>query len=133
MSHSDKPPQAQTGPLVAVVSCTLVVQFVIGEGFGTAAELEKRHEIEGLLHAALKEKGLGECDGGQQGAGSAEVFLFVSEIGRAAEVIEEVCKGLLPSWIVAWLDEANEKLEVIVPSNGGPFTFWGWDAPSGCN
>lgn len=53
---------------------SLVVQYRM-EGWGSAAELDRRNRLEEILDEALQASGNGECDGGDIGSGSMDLFL----------------------------------------------------------
>lgn len=58
----------------------LVVSLPIsdeGEGEGTLEELEFRHHLEDVLDRVLRKKRLGHVDGGGQGGGYQDVFMYV--------------------------------------------------------
>ena len=111
---------------------TLVIQFATLEGLGTEQELNRRHSIEDMVDRALKAKGVGVCDGGQQGAGSAEIFCFVTNRAEAIETISAVCARVLPSKIIALQNKEENRWDVLDPP-GGEFTMWGWDATGSTN
>jgi hypothetical protein len=59
---------------------SLVVSLPIsdeGEGEGTLEELEFRHHLEDVLSRVLRKKRLGHVDGGGQGGGYQDVFMYV--------------------------------------------------------
>jgi hypothetical protein len=58
-------------------------------GFGTRADLEKRHALQDRLNETLGWTGLGHVDGGSTGSGTMEVACFVVEPEVAKKVIEE--------------------------------------------
>lgn len=69
---------------------TVVVQFrVTGLGIGTGEELDWRHELETELDDLLSEANLGMGDGGQGGAGTMEVFLYVDDIAATVELVKQ--------------------------------------------
>lgn len=108
-----------------VIMETIVIQFAISEGLGTGEELDRRHWLEGLIGGALKAQGLGVCDGGQQGAGSAEIFCDVTDVSAALVVIKAVCDEHLPSRITAHLDTIAKEWVVLDPPGVSEFTIWG--------
>jgi hypothetical protein len=59
---------------------SLVVSLPIGdegEGEGTLEELEFRHHLEDVLNRVLRKQRLGHVDGGGQGGGYQDVFMYV--------------------------------------------------------
>jgi len=78
---TDADNQAPDEPAAAVPdqdARLLVTWPVHGDSqFGTSADMDTRHRLEGLLGDALRERGLGQVDGGAFGAGSLEVFVDV--------------------------------------------------------
>jgi hypothetical protein len=58
-------------------------------GFGTEADLKKRHALEARLNELLGWTGLGHVDGGSIGSGTMEVGCFVVDPKLAKKVIEE--------------------------------------------
>jgi|GEM_PF-1574933 len=63
------------------------------EGFGTPADLSKRHALENHLNETLGWTGLGHMDGGSIGSDSMEVFVYVVDPDIAKRVIEDDLKG----------------------------------------
>lgn len=63
------------------------------EGFGAAADLERRHALETLLNEILGWTGLGHCDGGSIGSGSMEAFCLVVDADLGRRVIAEGLDG----------------------------------------
>lgn len=70
----------------------LLIEYAI-EGFGTPAQLEKRHALEDRMNETLGWTGLGMCDGGSIGSGTMEVCCFVADFEVAKRVIENDLKG----------------------------------------
>src|SRR4051794_659330 len=60
----------------------IIVQYRIN-GFGSDDDLARRHRVEELVDDALQASKLGECDGGEIGSGTMNIFLVVSDVGRA--------------------------------------------------
>jgi len=69
----------------------LLVEFEV-DGFGTDADLEKRHRLEDRMNETLGWTGLGHCDGGSIGSGTMEVCNFVIDFNKAKKVIEDDLK-----------------------------------------
>jgi hypothetical protein len=64
------------------------VRFVI-DGFGSEADLDKRHRLEDRLNETLGWTGLGHVDGGSIGSGSMEVGCVVVDFEIAKNIIEK--------------------------------------------
>lgn len=69
----------------------LAIQFKC-DGFGTPADLDKRHQIEQWMNNALGWTGLGHCDGGDIGSGTANIFSYVVDGKLAAAVAVAVLR-----------------------------------------
>lgn len=65
----------------------LMIEYVV-EGFGSEADLDKRHRLENRMNETLGWTGLGACDGGSIGSGTMEVCNFVVDFELAKQVIE---------------------------------------------
>ena len=65
----------------------LLIEYKV-DGFGNAADLDKRHTLEDRMNETLGWTGLGDCDGGSIGSGTMEVCCFVVDFEKAKEVIE---------------------------------------------
>jgi len=68
------------------------IEYLI-DGFGTEADLEKRHRLENKMDSVLGWTGLGETDGGSIGNGTMEVGCIVVDFEIAKRVIEENLKN----------------------------------------
>jgi hypothetical protein len=66
----------------------VLVEYKI-DGFGTAADLKKRHDLQDHLDETLGWTGLGKVDGGSIGSGTMEVCCFVVDVEVAMRVIAE--------------------------------------------
>jgi hypothetical protein len=64
----------------------LVVEYAV-DGFGTHADVDKRHALEDLLDEVTGWTGIGHCDGGSIGSGTMEACCFVVDFEIAARVI----------------------------------------------
>jgi len=62
---------------------TLMIQYGL-DGWGSDADLERRHKVESLLTNALVSFGYGTVDGGDIGSGKMTVFAFVVDAAAAA-------------------------------------------------
>jgi len=69
----------------------LEIEYKI-EGFGTEADLDKRHRLEGALNELLGWTGLGHVDGGSIGSGTMEAGCMVVDFDIAKEIIEHNLK-----------------------------------------
>jgi hypothetical protein len=65
----------------------LLVEYSV-VGWGSTADLEKRHELENRLNETLGWTGLGHVDGGSIGSGTMEVCCIVVDLEVARKVIE---------------------------------------------
>lgn len=70
----------------------LLVEYAV-DGFGTEADLEKRHALEDRLNETLGWAGVGHCDGGSIGSGTMEACCYVVDFDIAREVIERDLAG----------------------------------------
>jgi hypothetical protein len=64
----------------------LIVEYAV-DGFGTPADLDKRHALEDLLNEITGWTGLEHCDGGSIGSGTMDACCFVVDFEIAAHVI----------------------------------------------
>ena len=71
---------------------TLLIEYAV-DGFGEAADLDKRHKLEERMNETLGWTGLGHCDGGSIGSGTMEVCCYVVDFATAKRVIESDLKG----------------------------------------
>jgi hypothetical protein len=71
---------------------TLLIEYAV-EGFGTPADLKKRHALEDRMNETPGWTGLGNCDGGSIGSGTMEVCCFVADFEVAKRVIEADLAG----------------------------------------
>ena len=62
-------------------------------GFGTEADLDKRHQLEHRMNQTLGWTGLGHCDGGSIGSGTMEACCYVVDVELAFDVIKADLKG----------------------------------------
>lgn len=70
----------------------LIIEYEI-DGWGTEADLDKRHELEDRMNETLGWTGLGHCDGGSIGSGTMEVFCYVVDRDVAVQIVEDDLKG----------------------------------------
>lgn len=73
-------------PIEADDLAMLCIEFSV-DGFGTPADLDKRHSLEKRMDEALGWTGLGHCDGGDIGSGAMEVCCLVVDFEVAKRVI----------------------------------------------
>jgi len=87
---------------------SLIVQYRVS-GWGSTADLEKRHRLEGVLGKRLEETDNGYCDGGDIGSGSINIYL--------EEVIDpqRACDSL-----VAVLQESGDLERAVIALNLDP-------------
>jgi len=64
----------------------LQIEYTI-DGFGSTADLEKRHRLEDRLNETLGWTGLGHVDGGSIGSGTMEVSCMVVDFEMAKNII----------------------------------------------
>lgn len=80
-------------PLTTEQHSMLLIEYDIGEGFGSENVLQKRHALEDRMNETLGWTGLGHCDGGSIGSGTMEVCCVVVDAAVARHVIEADLKG----------------------------------------
>jgi hypothetical protein len=100
-----------------------VVQYQI-DGHGSEDDLEKRYAVEDILNESLGWTGNGNCDGGQIGSGSMEIFSYVIDPHVAYKrVIGDFSEyGMLDGALIAY--EEDEDYKVLYPENySGVFKF----------
>ena len=71
---------------------TLLIEFKV-DGFGDAADVDKRTQLQNRMSQTLGWTGLGHCDGGSIGSGTMEVCCYVVDFDIAKQVIEEDLKN----------------------------------------
>lgn len=104
---------------------TVIVQYQIDD-FGTEADLERRHEVEGLLEDRLGWTGLGHCDGGDIGSGTMNVFCLVVDPNVAVPLIVRELErgGYLEEALIAVEREKDDSIEVRWPPDyQGEFSY----------
>lgn len=79
-------------PVDEIGESTLLIEYAV-EGFGTPADLKKRHALEDRMNETLGWTGLGICDGGSIGSGTMKVCCFVADFEVAKRVIESDLAG----------------------------------------
>lgn len=79
-------------PVDEIGETILIVEYTV-DGFGTPADLDKRHAVEDRMNETLGWTGLGHCDGGSIGSGTMEVCCFVADFELARRVIETELAG----------------------------------------
>ena len=70
----------------------LEIEYLI-DGFGTEADLDKRHRLENKMDEILGQTSLGQTNGGSIGSGTMEVGCVVVDFHIAKRVIEETLKN----------------------------------------
>lgn len=82
----------------------ITISWRIEKEFATGNVLDKRHEIEDMLDVALKEYGVGLCDGGGSGFGQMDIYCYVDDVDIGREIIERViAESEMPGAIVVML------------------------------
>jgi hypothetical protein len=108
---------------------TVVVQFKNSGGLGSLNELDWRHQMEDRLDGLLSDADLGYCDGGQSGAGSMEVFLYVSDVMGSVELVKQyLTDEELIGWakIAHFVEGGDGGKWVIDYPKSGQFDIWQW-------
>ncbi len=82
-----------TWPESSSEKCVVVELPLSDDHTGAVDDLARRHELEDMLGRALVSAEAGECDGGGQGFGVAEIFLY----GPSRAAIVAVIRPLLPA------------------------------------
>jgi len=103
---------------------TVLVQYEF-DGWGTPADLDKRHEMEGTLNECLGWTGNGHCDGGDIGSGTINVCLLVVNPYLAARTIVEELRrtNLIEGAVIAIEHESS--FEVLYPTDyQKEFAYW---------
>ena len=70
----------------------LLIEYAV-EGFGTPADLDKRHSLQERMDGTLGWTGLGACDGGSIGSDTMEACCYVVDFDVAKRVIEADLAG----------------------------------------
>lgn len=94
-------------PIDEIGESTLLIEYAV-EGFGTPADLKKRHALEDRMNEALGWTGLGNCDGGSVGSGTMEVCCFVADFELAKRIIEANLAGTKFANFTRIYDESTE-------------------------
>lgn len=103
---------------------TVIVQYRV-EGWGTPEDLAKRHTIEDLFNEVLGWTGNGNCDGGDIGSGTLNIFCPVVNPYLASQaMVEELRKnGFLEGAVIAI--DRDDSFEVLYPENHDEeFAYW---------
>lgn len=116
MTHNQKAMEGlSSGSLLgAAADYCLSAQFTVTDELGTSDELDIRHELEKNVAKRFSYENticghkVGVVDGGQSGAGTMEIFCYVTDLKRAVHIVrEELDKlGLITSTI-AYHKDAN--------------------------
>jgi hypothetical protein len=77
-------------PVPDDAQAALIIEYVV-DGFGSRADLDKRHALEERMDELLGWTGLGHCDGGSSGSDTMEVCCYVVDYDIARDVI---CRDL---------------------------------------
>jgi hypothetical protein len=100
----------------------IVIQYRI-EGHGNVRDHDKRVAVENLLEECLSDGDLGNCDGGDVGSGTMNVFCFVSDAEKAREPILQTLRsnGFLEGAVIQETVKGEEKV-VWPPDYTGEFS-----------
>ena len=95
----------------------IIVQFKTQGVWGDSDDLNKRHRVEDILNECLGWTGNGDCDGGDIGSGTINVFLFVVDPYLAKDSIVAALKqnNLIDGAIIA-IDHKDD-YEVVWPED----------------
>jgi hypothetical protein len=93
---------------------TFIIQYKVDEN-GTTDDFDKRVEVEDLMEGCLDRTNLGNCDGGDLGSGTMNVFCFVVDPDKAQKVIVDNLRAhsLLDGAVIA--QRIGEDYKVIWP------------------
>lgn len=104
---------------------TIVVQYRT-ETWGSVEDLNRRHEVEGILNECLGWTGNGHCDGGDIGSGSINAFSAVVDPVLAGQAIIKALRArkLLAEATVAYrLPESDDYIVVWPEDFRGEFSI----------
>ncbi len=81
--------------------------------------LEKRHQVQEIMDEALGWSGNGQCDGGDIGSGTINIFTFVIDVDKALQTTLEELKNqrLLDGVKIAYVNDEEDYIQVY-PSEG---------------
>ena len=103
---------------------SLIIQYKL-EGWGAADDLDRRHDQEELMNECLGRTGLGNCDGGDIGSGTFNIFCFVIDPRVAVQVIVDCLRdneALAGATIAV---ERDDDCEVLYPEDHvGEFQYF---------
>ncbi|MBK8068619.1 MAG: WGR domain-containing protein [Rhodanobacteraceae bacterium] len=71
----------------------LMIEYRV-DGFGSDADLDKRHRLQDRMDETLGWAGIGHCDGGSSGGGTMEVCCYVVDYEIASRVVANDLKGM---------------------------------------
>ncbi|MGA7873642.1 MAG: hypothetical protein WCA22_22375, partial [Candidatus Binatus sp.] len=128
-SRSNAPEPAETKEQVSFDETSedemdrIVVQYRI-EGHGNGQDHDKRVAVEKILEECLSEGDLGNCDGGDIGSGTINVFCFVSDAEKAREPILQTLRnnGFLEGAVIQETVKGEDKV-VWPPDYVGEFSI----------
>lgn len=101
---------------------------------GTFGDLKWRQQVEEELGELLKTTGIGDCDGGQAGNGSMEIFFNVTDEAKGVEALKAIltdmeyigfCKIVSPVYELIDGEERCVDYTVHYPENA-LFNIWRW-------
>jgi hypothetical protein len=101
----------------------IVIQYRI-TGDRNGPDHDRRIAIENFLHECLTGAGLGNCDGGDIGSGTMNIFCFVSDSKKALKVITKALRdsGNLDDAVIGLRDRGEDKV-VWPPDYAGEFSL----------
>lgn len=106
-------------------SHAVIIQFKNSGGTGTCEEQWFRHRHEIIFDNILKFHDLGYCEGGATGAGTMEIFFFVSDIERTVKILKQALTklDLLGEAKIAGCFNGSDEITVYYPK-GATFSLW---------
>lgn len=108
-------------------SFTIVVQFKSTGVLGSSDELAFRHEMEDKFKALLDEHDAGIVDGGQIGAGTMEIFLYVDDIPKVVALVKDFLTDIeLIGWAKIVSHQSIDAPWTVEYPEGAEFSFWTW-------
>lgn len=101
----------------------IVIQYRV-EGHGNGRDHDKRVAVENLLEGCLSEGKFGNCDGGDIGSGTMNIFCFVSDAQKARGPIIRTLRGSghLDGAVIQQSVKGEERV-VWPPDFAGEFTI----------
>jgi hypothetical protein len=104
----------------------LIIQFQQSDSFDADDDLEFRQELEELATRCLRAGGTGECDGGDIGSGTINVFCTVTDASVATRaIVEGLAEAGIEGAVIAFVDDGDDKASPRVvwpPGHSGRFS-----------